>query len=988
MGFEATIGLKDALGKLRMDDANSSGLRWISKKEEEKDPYIYLALEQASLFGTTAVYFRLFSDGRPPRPQIFIYDFNELSIKENKAADIHHHLWNAGLVPYCFIYTNSKILVYNCGRKPEVDSSSSTFITSPHDTIDLLSEIQDKLLSYSAYQFDSGLFWDSDLGKDFKYDQSAYEQLLTQLKNVKNNIISRVGKERSRLVKRVLMMLILIKYLEERKDEQGQGALNPEEFYTEFNKEDPSLTGVLNNSDTFAAVLSKLSGIDHFNGQIFFLSKEDLTSLGGIDLRIFQQFVIGNTAFFSSANDVIGQMTLWRLYQFNYLPIELISHIYEDFLADENGKKKKGVVYTPPYLVQFLIDKSMPLGHPKMKFRVLDPACGSGIFLVGAFKRMIQWWRVKNNWKKPHKENIEELKNILLSNIYGCDLEEEAIILTYFSLSLALLDALSPKEIWNNVHFDNLIGQNLFPTDFFKIIQQEELLNNFDLVIGNPPFDSSFTEWAKIADTTERRLKPIRPEIPDNQIALLFLEQSFKLLRPGGNCCLILPSGPLLYNTKIHYFKKYLFETYYFSEIFDFTPLRAKLFTGSSSKAKPAIIAVFAEKNSPEGKPISHLIFRRTRASGEKIEFEIDYYDIHQVAYNLALNVPGVWQTNFMGGGRLHRIVEKVASESTLQEYLDDMIVKRGWKVGEGWIESPTAKPLKRIKYLSNKSNCSEKEIEELHKLESMHKADWITGYPFVETKYFTENGIKKINTCEIKYFYRSAKNSKEIFQPPHLLIKEQSGISSIPIEFRNEYLTFRNEIIGISSPSSDSESLKEIECRLKGNSAYSSLLWLLSGRIITTREGVVLKNDILSLPYSIEPLAFDYIERILLNDISNYYSEFRKMGEKSDILSITSNEDLDAFGELYCQILNSVYKNFKPFSPIIGAEFIAYPFILGNKPEIDIPKSIETIEDKLRSLIDNKVLYNLWIKGFSQKCDISIQTKSKKILVKIYSHS
>jgi hypothetical protein len=291
------------------------------------------------------------------------------------------------------------------------------------------------------------------------------------------------------------------------------------------------------------------------------------------------------------------------------------------------------------------------------------------------------------------------------------------------------------------------------------------------------------------------------------------------------------------------------------------------------------------------------------------------------------------------------------------------MIVKRGWKVGEGWIESPTAKPLKRIKYLSNKSNCSEKEIEELHKLESMHKADWITGYPFVETKYFTENGIKKINTCEIKYFYRSAKNSKEIFQPPHLLIKEQSGISSIPIEFRNEYLTFRNEIIGISSPSSDSESLKEIECRLKGNSAYSSLLWLLSGRIITTREGVVLKNDILSLPYSIEPLAFDYIERILLNDISNYYSEFRKMGEKSDILSITSNEDLDAFGELYCQILNSVYKNFKPFSPIIGAEFIAYPFILGNKPEIDIPKSIETIEDKLRSLIDNKVLYNLWIK-------------------------
>jgi hypothetical protein len=960
MGFEATIGLKDALGSLSMDDANSSGLRWISKKEEEKDPYIYLALEQASLFGATSVYFRLFSDGRPPRPQIFIYDFNELSINENKAADIHHHLWNAGLVPYCFIYTNSKILVYNCGRKPEVDTSSSTFITSPHDTIDLLSEIQDKLLSYSAHQFDSGLFWDSDLGKDFKYDQSAYEQLLTQLKNVKNNIISRVGKEHSRLVKRVLMMLILIKYLEERKDEQGQGALNPEEFYTEFNKEDPSLTGVLNNSDTFAAVLSKLSGTDHFNGQIFFLSKEDLTSLGGIDLRIFQQFVIGNTAFFSSAKDVIGQMTLWRLYQFNYLPIELISHIYEDFLADENGKKKKGVVYTPPYLVQFLIDKSMPLDDPKMKFRVLDPACGSGIFLVGAFKRMIQWWRVKNNWKKPHKENIEELKNILLSNIYGCDLEEEAIILTYFSLSLALLDALSPKEIWNNVHFDNLIGQNLFPTDFFKTIQQEELLNNFDLVIGNPPFESSFTEWAKIADTTERQLKPIRPEIPDNQIALLFLEQSFKLLRPGGNCCLILPSGPLLYNTKTHHFKKYLFETYYFSEIFDFTPLRAKLFTGSSSKAKPAVIAILAEKKSPEGKPVFHLIFRRTRASGEKIVFEIDYYDIHQVAYSTALNVPRVWQTNFMGGGRLHRLVDKITSKPILQEYLDKLIENKGWRVGEGWIESPACEPLKKIKFLSHKINPSEEEKRELQELELNHKADWITGYPFLETKDFSELGIKHTNPCEIEYFYRSSKKNKEIFKPPHLIIHESVKDGKIPVFFSDDYLTFKDSFFGIHSPSHDENELKTIKEYLN-NKHNIALLWLNSGKIITMREGVPLMNDILSLPFP--AIEFNEIENVLLDDISSHYSAFRKEGEKSDILDKVSDTDLDAFGELYCRILNTVYKHFKPFSPIIGAEFIAYPFILGNKPQIDLPKSIETIEDKLRSLIDNKVLYNLWIK-------------------------
>lgn len=960
MGLDANIELKEALEKLRMDDVHSSGLRWVSKKEEELDSYIYLALEQACLFGATAVYFRLFNDGRPPRPQIFIYTFNDLNIAESKAPDIHHHLWNAGLVPYCFIFTSTKILVYNCGRKPDIDTSADNFITSPHDTINLLSEVQDKLLSYSAHQFDSGLFWDSDIGKDFKYDQSAYEQLLTQLKNVKNNIISRVGVEHARLVKRVLMMLILIKYLEERKDEQGQGALNPVEFYNEFNEEDPSLTGVLSNSDTFAAVLYKLSGKDHFNGQIFFLSKEDLSSLGKIDLKIFQQFVKGNTAFFSSPNDVIGQMTLWRLYQFNYLPIELISHIYEDFLADENGKKKKGVVYTPPYLVQFLIDKSMPLDHPKMKFKILDPACGSGIFLVGAFKRMIQWWRVNNNWKKPHKENIEELKNILLSNIYGCDLEEEAIILTYFSLSLALLDALSPKEIWNNVHFDNLIGQNLFPNDFFKTIQQDELVNDFDLIIGNPPFESSFTEWAKIADSSEKRAKPDRPEVPDNQIALLFLEQSFKLLRQGGTCCLILPSGPVLYNTKTHEFKKYLFETNYFSEIFDFTPLRAKLFTGSSSKAKPSVIAVFAEKKTPEGEPVYHLIFRRTRASGEKIEFEIDHYDIHKVAYKTALNVPEVWQTNFMGGGRLHRLVDKISSESTLQEYLDEKIENRGWKVGEGWIEAPESEPLKKIKFLSHKNNPSEEEKRKLQELELKHKADWITGYPLLETKDFTESGIKQTNPCEIEYFYRSSKKSKEIFRPPHLIIHESVKDGKIPVFFRKDYITFKDSFFGIHAPEQDENELKNIKDYLN-NKHNVALLWLNSGKVITMREGVPLMNDILSLPFP--AIEFNEIENVLLDDISNHYSAFRKEGEKSDILNTVSNNDLDAFGELYCRILNGVYKNFKPFSPIIGMEFIAYPFILGNKPEIEIPESIETIEDKLRNLIDNKVRYNLWIK-------------------------
>lgn len=235
MSNRACISLAEAIETLGMNES-SYGLRWVSEKEKENNEYIYLALEQAESFNARAVYFRFFSDpARPPRPQVFIYDIPEINSDNNVDAEIHHRLWNAGIVPYCFIFRASQILVYNCGLKPSWNEDDAHFTTKAHDVINILSEAQKKINLYHARQFDSGLFWDSEANKNFKYGQSAYEQLLNQLKNAKAYIIEQVGKEKALLVKRVLMMLILIKYLEERKDENDKGALNPEEFYKQYN---------------------------------------------------------------------------------------------------------------------------------------------------------------------------------------------------------------------------------------------------------------------------------------------------------------------------------------------------------------------------------------------------------------------------------------------------------------------------------------------------------------------------------------------------------------------------------------------------------------------------------------------------------------------------------------------------------------------------------------------------------------------------------
>ncbi|WP_339700932.1 N-6 DNA methylase [Algoriphagus aquimarinus] len=963
MSISKNISLIEGLENLGMNN-ESYGLRWVSDKENEKgEEHIYLALEQAERFNAKAVYFRFFSeDIHPPRPQIYIYEYSEINLAQNTPAQIHHHLWNAGVVPYAFIFSESEVLVYNCGLKPDWNKEDSQFTTKAHDVIDLLYDVQSKIEQYHARQFDSGLFWDSSVGNNLKYGQSAYEQLLNELKNAKSNIISQVGHDKALLVKRVLMMLILIKYLEDRKDENGSGALNPKEFYKDYIQSDPTLEGVLKNVETFSNMLKDLSSKEHFNGQIFYLSQEERIELSRIDLRVFQLFVRGDAAIFQSSKHGLGNLSLWKLYQFNYLPIELISHIYEDFLADENGNKKKGVVYTPPYLVQFLVDRTMPLNTPKEDFKVLDPACGSGIFLVGAYKRMIQWWRIRNNWKKPTRENIDELKALLKNNIYGCDLEEEAVTLTYFSLGLALLDALSPKEIWKNVHFDNLIDHNLISGDFFKTLFENKLGAHFDLVIGNPPFEERFTDWATLVDDKSKSEDAERPDVPQKQVALLFLEQSFKLLKEGGNTCLILPAGPVLYNTKVHNFRSYLIETNRFKTIFDFTPLRAKLFIGSSSSAKPAVVAVLAENNAHEEQPIQHLVFRRTRASSEKIEFEIDHYDFHWVSFQRALSISRVWQANFMGGGRLHNLMEKLSSISSLQTYLEDKVENHNWKVAEGWIESASSRYIQRTNTLSLLDVYNEKEKQEFEKLKAKYEAKWLTGHPFVETDDFTEKGILKTRACEIKYFYRSAKTNKEIFEPPHILVKESVVGEKIAVHYSDKYLTFKDQIFGIHAPKGSENKLKQLKKNL-GNKYNVALMWLSSAKMITSREGVANKIDILSLPYSEENLTINPIEEVLLDDISKHYSDFRKQGEKSEILNTANSNDLELFGKMYCKILNSIYDDLKPLDPVLGNDFIAYPFILGDQPEIEIPDTISGIESKLHKLLDHQVSYNLWVK-------------------------
>ena len=101
--------------------------------------------------------------------------------------------------------------------------------------------------------------------------------------------------------------------------------------------------------------------------------------------------------------------------------------------------KDSGVAYTPSYLVSFMIDECMPIDKPKKDYKILDPACGSGIFLVSAYKRVIDWWRISiyektGEWIIPGKEHLIDLKKLLKESIFGIDIEEEAVDLAMIGI--------------------------------------------------------------------------------------------------------------------------------------------------------------------------------------------------------------------------------------------------------------------------------------------------------------------------------------------------------------------------------------------------------------------------------------------------------------------------------------------------------------------------------------------------------------------------
>ncbi|MCB1471209.1 MAG: N-6 DNA methylase [Rhizobiaceae bacterium] len=247
-----------------------------------------------------------------------------------------------------------------------------------------------------------------------------------------------------------------------------------------------------------------------------------------------------------------GQQAFWN-YDFSFIPVELLSGLYETFLsADEQAAN--GAYYTPRHLAVLTIDQALDASPAPLEETIFDGACGSGILLTTAYRRLIALAEDEAGEPLGFQKRGELLKR----SIFGGDTNPMACRVTAFSLYLSLLEGLDPRDIYeaqekDGTRLPSLEGSNLVrgfdQADFFSRTHGFSG-RKFSIVISNPPWAeppggtrTSMDDWAETEGLSIAR----------RQIAGAFTERALEFLEEDGVACFILPIGQLLAPTSAAY---------------------------------------------------------------------------------------------------------------------------------------------------------------------------------------------------------------------------------------------------------------------------------------------------------------------------------------------------------------------------------------------------------------------------------------------------
>ena len=492
-------------------------------------------------------------------------------------AALQAALWNQGLASLLVVISGNTVRVFTLARIPRAGGDDDAVDACLVDELDAVSHAL--ALRNLVYSAESGRFWE-DHPDHFKPEERVDRVLLDNL-TASHRLLREVGLP-AVAAQALLIQAMFVAYLEDR------GIIGGDYFRAASEAGAGDFETLLESGDvsSFARLFETLRR--DFNGDLFvapcsFEEPDRGPRLQAAHLQILSRFRSGREEMLGRT----GQYRLWR-YDFKYIPIELISAVHDRFLGDRGPERRThGAYYTPMFLADTVVSHvwdRLPLAT-KDRGCFLDPACGSGIFLVRLFQRLCEHRRETGGDRTIHWYDLVDV----LLRLQGRDLDGGAVRVAVFSLYVALLEEVTPPDIRKLMQRGEVLpalhGETLRNADFFADAADDSPV---DVVVGNPPWSSrrgerpSSLEWCRVEGLPA----------PGREQAWPFVWKSLQQLREGGVVAFLLPAMGFLHNHAGHAVearRRLMREARVFTVV-NFADMRFQLFDGA---VRPATLLLF-----------------------------------------------------------------------------------------------------------------------------------------------------------------------------------------------------------------------------------------------------------------------------------------------------------------------------------------------------------------------------------------------------------
>ena len=504
---------------------------------------------------------------------VSVDDYDQASV-----ASLHAALWNQGLASLLVVIAGDIVRVFTLARIPRAGDEEDFHTRCLVEALDAGTHAL--ALENLVYGAESGRFWE-DHAEHFKPEERVDRVLLGNLTE-SHRLLSRAGLP-SDAAQALLVQTMFVAYLEDR-EIIGAEYFRDATDACAGNFETLLQSGNVELLENLFETLRKAFNGDLFVAPCSFEANDGGPRLHASHLAILARFRSGREEMHGPG----GQYRFWP-YNFKYIPVELISAVHDRFLGEQGsvGRRVEGAYYTPMFLADIVVSRvwdRLPLAA-KDDGSFLDPACGSGIFLVRIFQRLCEHWRATGSGTKiPWADLLD-----ILLRLQGRDRDGGAVRVAVFSLYVALLEEVTRPDIRKLMKLGKVLpplcGETLRHEDFFAIAPDDVPV---DVVVGNPPWSSRRGEGRSSLVWCRREGLPA----PGQEQAWPFVWKALRHLRENGVIAFLLPAMGFLHNhagDAVDARKRLMREACVFTVV-NFADMRFQLFDGA---VRPAALILF-----------------------------------------------------------------------------------------------------------------------------------------------------------------------------------------------------------------------------------------------------------------------------------------------------------------------------------------------------------------------------------------------------------